>query len=117
MTSQSAPLSIPLAVVGLSAVFPKSANLDEFWSNIRHGVDAITEIPSTHWDPADYFDANQKTPDMTYARRGGFLSPLPFDPLEFGISPNNLEAIDTFAAIGSGRCEARSGTCGLRRGP
>ena len=100
MTSQSAPLSIPLAVVGLSAVFPKSANLDEFWSNIRHGVDAITEIPSTHWDPDDYFDANQKTPDMTYARRGGFLSPLPFDPLEFGISPNNLEAIDTSQLLG-----------------
>lgn len=100
MTSQSAPLSIPLAIVGLSAVFPKSANLDEFWSNIRHGVDAITEVPSTHWNPDDYFDSNQKTPDMTYARRGGFLSPVQFDPLEFGISPNNLEAIDTSQLLG-----------------
>ena len=37
---------------------------------------------------------------MTYARRGGFLSPVPFDPLEFGISPNNLEAIDTSQLLG-----------------
>ena len=90
----------PLAVVGISALFPKAANTEEFWSNIRRGVDAITEVPATHWNPEDYFDQNQKSPDMTYARRGGFLSPLPFDPLEFGISPNNLEAIDTSQLLG-----------------
>lgn len=90
----------PLAIVGLSALFPKAENLDQFWSNIRNGVDAITEVPATHWNPDDYFDDNQKTPDMTYARRGGFLSPVPFDPLEFGISPNNLEAIDTSQLLG-----------------
>ena len=90
----------PLAIVGLSALFPKADNLDQFWSNIRRGVDAITEVPATHWNPDDYFDSDQKTPDMTYARRGGFLSPVPFDPLEYGISPNNLEAIDTSQLLG-----------------
>ena len=100
MPSTNLPTQPPLAVVGLSALFPKAANAEEFWSNIRRGVDAITEIPETHWNPDDYFDSNQKTPDMTYARRGGFLSPLPFDPLEFGISPNNLEAIDTSQLLG-----------------
>ena len=90
----------PLAIVGLSALFPKAENLDQFWSNIRRGVDAITEVPDSHWNPDEYFDANQKSPDMTYARRGGFLSPVPFDPLEYGISPNNLEAIDTSQLLG-----------------
>ena len=90
----------PLAIVGISALFPKASNTEEFWSNIRRGVDAITEVPASHWNPDDYFDENQKTPDMTYARRGGFLSPLAFDPLEFGISPNNLEAIDTSQLLG-----------------
>ena len=100
-TSQStAPTQPPLAVVGLSALFPKAASAEEFWSNIRRGVDAITEVPDTHWNPDDYFDSNPKSPDMTYARRGGFLSPLPFDPLEFGISPTNLEAIDTSQLLG-----------------
>ena len=94
------PTQPPLAVVGISALFPKAANTEEFWSNIRRGVDAITEVPASHWNPDEYFDQNQKTADMTYARRGGFLSPLPFDPLEFGISPNNLEAIDTSQLLG-----------------
>ena len=94
------PTQPPLAVVGLSALFPKAASAEEFWSNIRRGVDAITEVPDTHWNPDDYFDSNPKSPDMTYARRGGFLSPVPFDPLEFGISPTNLEAIDTSQLLG-----------------
>ncbi len=105
MNSNGLPASIqptqpPLAVVGLSALFPKAASAEEFWSNIRRGVDSITEVPDTHWNPDDYFDENQKSPDMTYARRGGFLSPVPFDPLEFGISPTNLEAIDTSQLLG-----------------
>ena len=98
--AETRPTQPPLAVVGISALFPKASNADEFWSNIRRGIDAITEIPATHWNPDDYFDSNPKSPDMTYARRGGFLSPLPFDPLEFGISPNNLEAIDTSQLLG-----------------
>jgi acyl transferase domain-containing protein/acyl carrier protein/NADP-dependent 3-hydroxy acid dehydrogenase YdfG len=90
----------PLAVIGISCLFPKAADVSEFWSNIRRGVDAITEIPPTHWDVDAYFDADPKTPDKTYARRGGFLSPVDFDPLEFGIAPSNLEAIDTSQLLG-----------------
>jgi len=90
----------PLAVIGLSCLFPQAANVAEFWSNIRRGVDAITEIPSSHWDVDSYFDADPKSPDMTYARCGGFLSPVDFDPLEFGIAPSNLEAIDTSQLLG-----------------
>lgn len=85
----------PIAIVGLSCLFPKADSPESFWSNIKHGVDAIIEVPSTHWDPQDYFKPDPKAPDQTYARRGGFLSPVAFDPLEFGISPRNLDAIDT----------------------
>jgi acyl transferase domain-containing protein/NAD(P)-dependent dehydrogenase (short-subunit alcohol dehydrogenase family) len=90
----------PLAVIGLSCLFPKAADPGEFWSNIRRGVDAITEVPPSHWNPDAYFDADPKSPDRTYARRGGFLSPVEFDPLEFGIAPSNLEAIDTSQLLG-----------------
>ena len=34
--------------------------------------------PTTHWRPEDYFDADPKAPDRTYARRGGFLDPVDF---------------------------------------
>ena len=90
----------PLAIVGIGCLFPKASDVNEYWSNIREGVDAITDIPNSHWDPEDYFDANQKTPDMTYSRRGGFIDPVDFNPLQYGMSPNNIEATDTTQLLG-----------------
>jgi acyl transferase domain-containing protein len=84
-----------LAIVGIGCLFPKAAGLAEYWSNIKAKVDGIGPVPPTHWNPNDYFDADPKRPDMTYARRGGFLDPVAFPPGEFGIAPNDLEAIDT----------------------
>lgn len=62
----------PIAVIGLSCLFPEAASAEEFWSNIRRGVDCIREIPETHWNIDDYFHADPKSPDRTYARRGDF---------------------------------------------
>ena len=63
-------------------------------------MDCIGEVPPTHWNPDDYFDADPKSPDMTYARRGGFLDVVDFNPLEFGISPRDIEATDTTQLLG-----------------
>ena len=100
MKSDAKQGSTPLAIIGIGCVFPKADNLAEFWNNIQKGVDAISPIPGSHWNPADYFNADPKQPDMTYAQRGGFINPQPFNPLEFGISPNNLEATDTSQLLG-----------------
>ena len=89
------PRATPLAVIGLACIFPKARNARVFWANIKNRVDAITEVPESHWAVGDYFDGDPQAPDMTYARRGGFIEPLEFDPLEYGISPNNIEATDT----------------------
>jgi polyketide-type polyunsaturated fatty acid synthase PfaA len=85
----------PLAIIGIGCLFPKAAGLADYWANIKAKVDGIGPVPLTHWNPDDYFDADPKRPDMTYARRGGFLDPYPFPPAEFGIAPNDLEATDT----------------------
>ncbi|HBE00516.1 MAG TPA: beta-ketoacyl synthase, partial [Gemmatimonadetes bacterium] len=86
---------VPLAIIGISCIFPEADGLEAYWHNIRNGVDAITDVPDTHWSPDDYFSADPKAPDMTYAARGGFLPPVDFNPLDFGIAPNALEATDT----------------------
>jgi polyketide-type polyunsaturated fatty acid synthase PfaA len=91
---------VPLAIVGMGCLFPQADGLQAFWSNIKEKIDAIGPVPATHWRPEDYFDPDPKRPDLTYARRGGFLSPYPFNPAEFGISPRDLEAIDTAQLLG-----------------
>ena len=90
----------PLAIVGMACLFPKADDVGAFWANLKNGVDAITDIPSTHWNVKDFFDDDPKAPDRTYARRGGFLSPVAFDPLAFGIAPNVIEATDTTQLLG-----------------
>jgi acyl transferase domain-containing protein/NADP-dependent 3-hydroxy acid dehydrogenase YdfG len=89
-----------IAIIGMGCLFPGAASLGEYWQNVKDGIDCITEIPATHWRPDDYFDADKKAPDKTYARRGGFLSPYPFNPLAFGISPNAIEATDSSQLLG-----------------
>ena len=56
------------------------------------GVDCIGDIPKTHWNPDDYFDSDPKSPDMTYARRGGFLDAIDFNPMEFAPRVNSAAA-------------------------
>jgi len=86
----------PLAIVGISCLFPKADDLQAYWANIKNGVNAITPVPAgSHWNAADYFDADPKSPDRTYARSGGFLSPVNFNPMEFGMAPKDIEATDT----------------------
>ncbi|MDD5629491.1 MAG: beta-ketoacyl synthase N-terminal-like domain-containing protein, partial [Elusimicrobia bacterium] len=94
------PKSVPIAVIGLGCMFPQAADREEYWANIKNGVDAITDIPASHWSAGDYFDSDPKKPDFTYAKRGGFLKPVDFDPGEFGIAPNALEATDSAQLLG-----------------
>ncbi len=90
----------PLAIVGAGCFFPGSDGFDAFWSFVKSGKDGITAIPSTHWNPEDYFDKDPKFPDKVYSQTGGFISPQDFSPGDFGIAPNNLEATDTSQLLG-----------------
>lgn len=85
----------PIAIIGISALFPKAKNLREYWCNILSKMDCVTDVPESSWNVDDYYDADPKAPDKTYSRRGGFLPAVEFNPLEFGLPPDSLEAIDS----------------------
>ncbi|MGH9346271.1 MAG: beta-ketoacyl synthase N-terminal-like domain-containing protein, partial [Vicinamibacterales bacterium] len=86
---------VPIAVVGVSALFPGSADARGFWADILAGRDLVTDVPPTHWLIEDYYDPDPAAPDKTYCKRGAFLSAVHFDPLEFGVPPNIVPATDT----------------------
>jgi polyketide-type polyunsaturated fatty acid synthase PfaA len=85
----------PIAVVGVSALFPGSIDAAGFWRDILAGRDMVGPVPASHWLVEDYYDPDPKAPDKTYANRGAFLGQVPFDPMEFGIPPNIVPATDT----------------------
>jgi acyl transferase domain-containing protein/phosphopantetheinyl transferase len=80
--------SEPVAVVGMSCLFPGARDLDAFWANILGKVDSVVDVPPEAWDPALYYDPDLTDPDKVYARKGGYLGALAeFDPLPHGIPP------------------------------
>lgn len=85
----------PIAIIGVAGIFAQSDAARVFWNNILDKVDCITEVPPSRWNVADYYDPDPKAPDKVYCKRGGFIPDIEFDPLEFGIPPNQLEVTDT----------------------
>src|SRR5438270_4882634 len=110
-------MPVPVAIIGMACLFPGAGDLGRYWANIRDRRDAIAEVPATHWRPEDYFDPDPKAPDRTYARRGGFLAPVDFPALEFGIAPNNLDATDTTQLLGLLTARAALDDAGYATGP
>ena len=84
---------LEVAVVGMSGRFPLAANVQEYWDNLCHGVEAITlfsaeEIVAAGIDPAlvgrpNYVKAAATLDDITH-----------FDAAFFGYSPREAETMD-----------------------
>jgi acyl transferase domain-containing protein len=89
------PENQPIAIVGLSALFPGSSGAEGFWRDIVSGRDLITDVPPRRWLIEDHYDPDPQAVDKTYCKRGGFLSPVDFDPMEFGVPPNAIPATDS----------------------
>ena len=94
------PKHQPIAIVGLGALFPGSTDANGMWRDIVAGKDQLTEVPKAHWLIEDYYDADPKAPDKTYAKRGGFIPEVAFDPLEHGMPPTVIPATDTSQLLG-----------------
>ncbi|MCU7723978.1 polyketide synthase dehydratase domain-containing protein [Actinoplanes sp. KI2] len=83
-----------IAIVGMAALFPGSADLDQYWRNVVAGKGCITDVPPDRFDELFYDPENAHRPDRFYCRRGGFLDEAAFEPLKFGIMPNSVTDIE-----------------------
>lgn len=84
-----------IAIVGLSGKFPGAANAEEFWENIKNGVDSVTEIPEDRWSVKEFYDQDRTAPEKTYSKWQGLVKDIEyFDPLFFNLSPREASFID-----------------------
>ncbi|MCC5463956.1 SDR family NAD(P)-dependent oxidoreductase [Pelosinus baikalensis] len=85
----------PIAIVGISGIFPMAKDVNDFWKNLTEGKDCITEIPKERWDWREYYGDPKQDRNKTNAKWGGFIDGIDeFDPLFFGISPKEAEFMD-----------------------
>ena len=82
-----------VAVVGMAGRFPNAANVDEFWTNLRSGVESITFFSDQELLQAGVNASHLRAPN--YVRAKGVLenSDL-FDAGFFGFSPRDAEMMD-----------------------
>ena len=81
-----------VAVIGMAGRFPKADTVNEYWHNLKNGIDCTTEI--TRWNLKPLY---QKTPapGKIYCKWGGFINDIEmFDPLFFGIPPREAALMD-----------------------
>ncbi|GAB3351107.1 hypothetical protein GCM10027430_14690 [Lysobacter tyrosinilyticus] len=84
-----------IAVIGMAGRFPMAKDVDSFWDNIASGRNCISEIPPSRWDTRDYYVEGQPGLGQSNSKWMGVLEGHDrFDPLFFGLSPVEAEAMD-----------------------
>ncbi len=113
----------PIAVVGMSCIYPGSPDLESYWANIIEGRNLVTEVPAERWNIDLYYQSGPASKGKTPSKWGGFVDDIAFDPLRYGIPPQSLAAIEpvqllslevasralTDAGYGEGESGERSG--------
>ncbi|EPR10083.1 condensation domain-containing protein [Ruminiclostridium papyrosolvens] len=85
-----------IAVIGMSANLPLASDFEEFWENMRNGIDCITEFPNSRRDDVDRYlrFKNMALNDVKY-RDGAYLEEIDkFDYNFFNISPKEATLMD-----------------------
>jgi polyketide synthase PksL len=85
----------PIAIIGVHGYYPHSANLGEYWENLKRGRDLIDLVPPSRWDHEEFCDPAAAGGGKIYCKWGGFLDDYDkFDPHFFSISPDEAKVID-----------------------
>ena len=83
----------PIAVIGIGCHFPGSSdNQNRFWDLLTSDGDAICRPPLQRWSAG----TSSRHDAATDVLRGGYVDydPTQFDPIFFGITPNEANFID-----------------------
>ena len=82
-----------IAIVGMSRRFPGAKNVDEFWRNIKNGVESITHFSSDELEISDPTEHDKDAGDYVCAK--GMLDDIDmFDARFFGYLPREAEVMD-----------------------
>lgn len=85
----------PVAIIGLSGVFPGSKNISDFWWNLRAGRDLISKVPENRWYRRQFLDNSTSQTNVINIKWGGFIEDADtFDSSFFNISPREANLMD-----------------------
>jgi acyl transferase domain-containing protein len=82
-----------IAIVGMAGRFPGARDVEQFWRNLRDGVESIRSLTDRELLAAGAKAEDLKRPD--YVKRASTLDDVPmFDAAFFGLSPRDAAIMD-----------------------
>ncbi|MET4141219.1 amino acid adenylation domain-containing protein [Pedobacter sp. UYP1] len=82
-----------IAVVGMSCRFPGASNVDEFWENLKGGVDSISRFSDD--ELRQYGISEEDLSDPNYVKAKGIIENANFfDASFFGLTPTEANTLD-----------------------
>ncbi|MEC8224269.1 MAG: beta-ketoacyl synthase N-terminal-like domain-containing protein, partial [SAR324 cluster bacterium] len=86
----------PVAVIGLSTLFPDASDPNSFWENLLAGKDSRAEAGQEQMDldPKRFFDPRKGTLDRYYCLKGGYIRDFELDPEGFALDAQRVQLLD-----------------------
>jgi non-ribosomal peptide synthase protein (TIGR01720 family) len=82
-----------IAIIGMTGRFPGARNIDQFWRNLRNGVESISFFTEAELEKAGVEPALLSAPN--YVKAGAVLEDIDlFDASFFGFNPREAELTD-----------------------
>ncbi|MDM8537200.1 beta-ketoacyl synthase N-terminal-like domain-containing protein, partial [Desulfobacterales bacterium HSG17] len=84
-----------IAIIGMACRFPGANNYNQFWENLKNGVNSIKEIPPERWDIGKYYSSDINAPNKSISKWCGLVDDFnKFDHRFFNISPREAMHMD-----------------------
>ncbi|MBU3187800.1 type I polyketide synthase [Clostridium estertheticum] len=84
-----------IAIIGMACRFPGADGYNEFWDNLKEGVNSIKEIPIDRWDVGKYYSSSMNEPNRSISKWCGLIDNIyGFDNKFFNVSPREARNID-----------------------
>lgn len=82
-----------IAIIGMAGRFPGAANIEEFWANLRDGIESVTFFTNEELEAAGV--SAELANDPNYVKAGAVIEGEDlFDASFFGCSPREAEVMD-----------------------
>src|SRR5918911_1285691 len=82
-----------IAIIGMAGRFPRARSVDQFWQNLRDGVESISFFSDEELEAAGV--ERSALSDPNYVKAGAVLDDLElFDASFFGFNPREAEIMD-----------------------
>ncbi|WP_048876429.1 type I polyketide synthase, partial [Saccharomonospora saliphila] len=79
----------------MACSFPGAESVEEFWSLLSSGGDAVTEVPGSRWEVRDWYREGEPVPGHSTTKWGGFVRDVAaFDARFFGIPAEEAALMD-----------------------